>query len=115
AETWLKAHPGRKARIVPANAPIPRTYTYLQDIDRGWLIVSRADLDAVGLSAADFTMWSYVCGDCFALDEYGDMAKFLERLDERGIACRLRVRRTKGDAHVRQYWFPNARTAVHAN
>jgi hypothetical protein len=69
--------------------------------------VSRADLDAVGLSRTDFSTWSYFCGDRFALDEYGDMPKFLERLDERGIAYRLHDRRTKGDAHVRQYSFRN--------
>ena len=44
AESWLEAHPGHRARIVPADTPLPRTYTYLQDADHGWLIVSRADL-----------------------------------------------------------------------
>ena len=68
-----------------AGAPIPRTYTYLHDADHGWLIVSRADLDSAGLSPADFSTWTYVCGDTLALDEYGDMPKFLKRLDERGI------------------------------
>jgi hypothetical protein len=107
AENWLKAHPGYRPRIVPANAIVPRTYTYLQDADHGWLIVSRADLDSAGLSPTDFSTWSYVCGDSLALDEYGDMPKFLERLDERGIPYRLHNRRTKGDAHVRLYWARN--------
>jgi hypothetical protein len=111
AETWLNAHPGSRARIVPADAVIPRMFTYLNDVDHGWLIVSRADLDAVGLSRTDFSTWSYFCGDCFALDEHGDMPKFLERHDERGIAYRLYDRRTKGDAHVQQYWFRNERPA----
>jgi hypothetical protein len=35
------------------------------------------------------------------------MPKFLQRLDDRGIAYRLHNRRTKGDAHVRLYWFRN--------
>jgi hypothetical protein len=86
-------------------------YIYLQDADHGWLIVSRADLDAAGLSPSDFSTWSDVCGDTFALDEYGDMPKFLKRLDERGVPYRLHDRRTKGDAHVRQYWLRNARPA----
>ena len=63
----------------------------------GWLIVSRADLDSVALSPADFSTWSYVCGDTLALDEYGDMPKFLKRLDERGIPYRLHDRRMEGD------------------
>jgi hypothetical protein len=112
AETWLNAHPGSRARIVPADGPIPRVFTCLNDVDHGWIIVSRADLDEVGLSPADFSTWSYFCGDCFALDEYGDMPKFLERLYKRGY--RLYDRRTKGDAHVRQYWFRNERPAGRA-
>jgi hypothetical protein len=107
AESWLKAHPDRRSRIVPANATIPRTYTFLQDADHGWLIVSRADLDSTGLSPSDFSTWSYVCGESLALDEYGDMPKFLERLGERGIPYSLHDRRTKGDAHVRLYWARN--------
>lgn len=114
AEAWLKAHPGYRARIVPADAPLPQTYTYLQDADHGWLIVSRADLDSAGLSPADFSTWSYVCGDTLALDEYGDMPKFLKRLDERGIPYRLHDRRTQGDAHVR-HWVCNAGPVAQAS
>jgi hypothetical protein len=108
AESWLRTNPGyHRARIIPANVDAPRAYTYLHDADHGWLIVSRTDLDTAGLSAGDFSTWSRVCGDSFALDEYGDMPKFLKRLEERGIRYRFHDRRTKGDAHVRQYWFPN--------
>jgi hypothetical protein len=114
AESWLKAYPGCRARIVPADAPAPRTYTYLQDADHGWLIVSRADLDSAGLSPADFSTWSFVCGDTLALDEYGDMPKFLKRLDQRGIPYRLHDRRTEGDAHVR-HWVRNAGPAAEAS
>ena len=103
AESWLEAHPGHRARIVPADTPLPRTYTYLQDANHGWLIVSRADLNSTRLSPADFSTWSYVCGDTLALDEYGDMPKFLKRLGERGIPYRLHDRRTEGDAHVRHW------------
>jgi hypothetical protein len=89
--------------------------TYLHDADHGWLIVSRTDLDAAGLSPGDFSPWGRVCGDSFALDGYGDMPKFLKRLDERGIRYRFHDRRTKGDAHVRQYWFPNEAAALQAS
>jgi hypothetical protein len=79
------------------------------------IVYSRADLDAVGLSPADFSTWSYVCGETLALDEYGDMPKFLNRLGEHGIAFSLHDRRTKGDAHVRQYWFRNERPSAQAS
>jgi hypothetical protein len=101
--TWLKAHPRYKARVVPADASLLRTYTYLRDADHGWLIISCADLNSAGLSSADFSTWGYVCGDTLALDEYGDMPKFLKRLDERGIPYRLHDRRTEGDAPVRHW------------
>jgi hypothetical protein len=106
---------GCRTCIVPANVDVPRTYTYLHDADHGWLIVSRTDLDAAGLSPGDFSPWGRVCGDSFALDGYGDMPKFLKRLDERGIRYRFHDRRTKGDAHVRQYWFPNEAAALQAS
>jgi ParB/RepB/Spo0J family partition protein len=110
AEAWLQAHSYRDARIVAADAPEPRTFTYLQDPGHGWLIVDRTDLASAGMSAADFTVCSYVHGDTFALEEDVDMAKFLKRLDERGIDYRLREQHTNGDAHVRN-WASNRSAA----
>jgi hypothetical protein len=57
---------------------------------------------------------SYVCGDALALDEYGDMPKFLKRLGERGIPYRLHDRRAEGDAHVR-HWVCNAGPVAQAS
>jgi hypothetical protein len=91
---------------VPAGALEPRTFTYLQDPGHGWLIVSRADLAAAGLSPADFSSCSYVRSDTLALEEDCDMPCFLKRLDERGIAYRLREQHTGADAHVRR-WAAN--------
>jgi hypothetical protein len=108
AEAWLQAHPCRNARIVAADAPEPRTFSYLQDPGHRWLIVDRADLASAAMSAADFTVCSYVDGDTFALEEDVDMARFLKRLDERGIAYRLREQHINGDAHVRS-WSSNGR------
>jgi hypothetical protein len=110
AEAWLQAHPCRDARIVAADAPEPRTFTYLQDPGHGWLIVDRTDLALAGMSAADFTVCSYVRGDTFALEEDVDMARFLKRLDERGIAYRLREQHINNDAYVRN-WSSNGRAA----
>jgi hypothetical protein len=106
AEAWLQAHSYRHARIVAAGAPEPRTFTFLQDPGHGWLIVDRADLASVGLSAANFTVCSYVHGDAFALEEDVDMPTFLKRLDERGVAYGLHEQHTNADAYVRS-WASN--------
>jgi hypothetical protein len=110
AEAWLQAHSYRDARIVVANAPEPRSFTYLQDPGHGWLIVDRTDLASAGMSASDFTVCSYARGDTFALEEDVDMPIFLKRLDECGIAYRLREQHTNGDAHVRN-WASNRSAA----
>ena len=107
AARWLDAHPHRNARIVPADAPEPRLFTYLQDPGHGWLIVSQADLAAAGMTRAEFSICSYVSGDCLALEEDCDMPLFLKRLDERGIAWRLREHHTNADARVR-CWGSNS-------
>ena len=98
-------------RLVPAEALEPRTFTYLQDPGHGWLIVSRGDLAGAGLSPADFSECSYVHGDTLALEEDCDMPRFLKRLDERGIAYRLREQHTNGDAYVR-HWACNTGPAA---
>jgi hypothetical protein len=91
---------------VPAEALAPRTFTYLQDPGHGWLIVSRGDLAAAGLSPADFSQCSYVRGDTLALEEDCDMPRFLKRLDERCIPYRLREQHTGAEAHLRR-WASN--------
>ncbi len=106
AQAWLAAHPRDNVRLVPAEALEPRTFTYLQDPGHGWLIVSRGDLAAAGMSPADFSSCSYVRGDTHALEEDCDMPKLLKRLDERGIPYRLREQHSNGDAHVRR-WASN--------
>jgi hypothetical protein len=106
ARAWLTAHPHDNARLVPAEALEPRTFTYLQDPGHGWLIVSRGDLAQAGMSPADFSACSYVRGDTLALEEDCDMPRFLKRLDERGIPYRLREHHTGADAHVRR-WASN--------
>jgi hypothetical protein len=106
AQAWLPAHPRDNVRFAPAEALDPRTFTYLQDPGHGWLIVSRADLAAAGMSPADFSACSYVRADTLALEEDCDMPRFLKRLDELGIPYRLREQHIGAEAHVRR-WASN--------
>jgi hypothetical protein len=103
AANWLRAQPHHKVHIVPVDTPQPRTFTYLQDPDHGWLIVTGDDLATAGMSCADFSRSSYALEHLVALEEHCDMPRFLKRLDERGIAYRLHEQHFKGDAYVR-YW-----------
>ena len=113
ASAWLAAHPRDNVRLVPAEALQPRTFTYLQDPGHGWLIVSRGDLAAAGMSPADFSSCSYACGDTIALEEDCDMPSFLKRLDERGIPYRLGEQHTKTEADVRR-WASNPESTAEA-
>ena len=106
ARSWLTAHPRDNVRLVPAEALVPRTFTYLQDPGHRWLIVSCGDLADAGLSPADFSSCSYGSGDTIALEEDCDMPSFLKRLGERGISYRLREQHTGAEAHVRR-WAAN--------
>jgi hypothetical protein len=60
------------------------------------------------MSPADFSCSSHVLEHLVALEEDADMPKFLQRLDARGIAYRLREHRMKGGAYCR-YWDLNTR------
>jgi hypothetical protein len=61
------------------------------------------------MTRADFSICSYVSGDALALEEDCDMPLFLKRLDEAGIAWRLREHHTNADAPVR-CWESNMAT-----
>lgn len=50
---------------------------WIMDPGHGWLIVSRADLAAAGLTEADISPYSYQKGDQLALEEDSDAAIYL--------------------------------------
>jgi len=66
------------------------------DNAHGWLIVSQADVQAVGLSADDFTHFSYVSvidgGFMFALEEDCDAYKLHTASKEQGIEWHITER-----------------------
>ena len=52
--------------------------TYITDPGHGWLLVTIDQVEQVGLSACDFSGFSYRQGNTLALEEDLDMGVFLE-------------------------------------
>lgn len=106
AQAWLARNPHANCRfeVCEASAHQPtKTFTFLQDPAHGWLLVSHADLQSVGLSPADFSCCSYVNRELYALEEDCDMPVFIRRLEARAIAYQLVEQHTNHDAYVRRW------------
>ena len=58
-----------------------KTFTFFSDPGHGWLRVSQAACNAIGLSAFDFTRYSYQdkTGVQFFLEEDCDAGRFIEK------------------------------------
>ena len=52
--------------------------TYVTDPGHGWLLVTIAQVEHLGLTTADFSGFSYRKGDVLALEEDLDMGVFLD-------------------------------------
>ncbi|MFN3261260.1 MAG: hypothetical protein ACE37J_11950 [Pikeienuella sp.] len=50
---------------------------WIMDPGHGWLIISRGDLKAAGLTEADISPYSYQKGDQLALEEDSDAAIYI--------------------------------------
>jgi hypothetical protein len=94
-----------------AIAALTRRFTYLQDPGHGWLMVTKQDLEAFGLSPSDFTPYSYVSADRLALEEDLDMGRFLQRLEQLGVPYELDQQHINHSAYVRN-WLSNAASAA---
>jgi hypothetical protein len=57
---------------------LPTSYTHTCDPGHGWLLVTRSDLAAVGLTESDITPYSYQSGGWLALEEDCDAGTFIE-------------------------------------
>ncbi len=116
AEAWLSKNSSGTYRLEPCEDPaaaLPRRFTYLQDPSHGWLLVTRAELEEVGLDARDLSCCSYVDRDVYALEEDCDMPLFLERLAQRGVAYQIIDQHIDRDAHVRRWQHnPGRRNAL---
>jgi hypothetical protein len=62
---------------------LPAIFTHTCDTAHGWLIVTEADIEALGLSDSDFSPYSYRSGVWRALEEDCDAAVFLDRYKDR--------------------------------
>lgn len=60
-----------------------KTFTFFYDPSHGWLRVTKAHLEALGFTAADFSGYSYrnEAGTVFYLEEDCDAPKFLSRYE----------------------------------
>lgn len=55
-----------------------KTFTWISDPGHAWLLVSLADLHALGLHEADFSQYSYRLSNRVALEEDLDAGIFLD-------------------------------------
>jgi hypothetical protein len=82
----------------------PTTFTVSADPGHGWLLVTRADIAALGLSESDFTPYSYCNGDRVALEEDCDAATFIDAYTARhGRAPKYRDRYAATRSSVRSW------------
>jgi SAM-dependent methyltransferase len=112
AQTWLKAHPRRAARVVvvdvpePAPSPTcrtPATAGSSSTVPNSTPLACRPSPDPA-------TSWATALRSRRTVT----MPGFLRRLDECGTPYRLHERHTNGDAHVR-HWACNVGPAAPAS
>lgn len=109
----LRAAATDLATASAAIAALTRRFSYLQDPGHGWLLVTRQDLAAFGMSPGDFTPYSYVSGERLALEEDLDMGRFLQKLEQLGVPYELDHQHINQSAYVRN-WMSNAPSAASA-
>lgn len=115
ADAWI-AHNGKQnvhTERCEEAATAPRRFTYLQDPGHGWLLLTRQEIAEFGMKPGDFTSYSYVSGDRFALEEDLDMGRFLQTLDQLGVTYELNHEHINQSAYVRN-WMPNHLSATTA-
>lgn len=60
-----------------------KTFTFYSDAGHGWLEVSLADLEDVGLTLQEFSPYSYRSGDTLFLEEDCDAGVFIKQYKSR--------------------------------
>lgn len=113
ADGWMARNPHHAMRAESVSSTACQRFTYLQDPGHGWLLVTRQDLAAFGMSPGDFTPYSYVSGERLALEEDLDMGRFLQKLEQLGVPYELDHQHINQSAYVRN-WMSNAPSAASA-
>jgi len=82
-----------------------QTFTFHSDNSHGWLQVERADALALGLTAADFSKYSYIRdGGTLFLEEDCDANKFFARyIAKHGALPIIIDKHIDGASHIRRY------------
>jgi hypothetical protein len=89
-------------------APLARgkpMFTFHTDNGHGWLEVSRAEVLALGFTAADFSQYSYIKdGGTLYLEEDCDATKFVTAWQAKhGRKPEFREKHCNGSSHIRRY------------
>lgn len=82
-----------------------KAFTFFSDPSHGWLKVERADAFELGLTASDFSKFTYI-GDhgAFFLEEDCDAPKFLRAFEARhGAKPVINERHTNANSSIRSY------------
>jgi hypothetical protein len=81
-----------------------KTFTVFNDPGHGWLKVTLADVEAIGLEEGDFSPYSYRNGDALYLEEDCDLGIFAKRYQERtGAAPIFKDRHCNNASRIRSY------------
>lgn len=85
----------------------PTTLHWRTDPGHGWLIVTRAQLAAAGLTEADISAYSYQSGDLIALEEDCDARVYIEaRYSEAEIAALTHDEQEAQGRDLPRNWAP---------
>lgn len=80
-------------------------FMFFHDPAHGWLAVLESQAAAVGLSAADFSRYSYTRNGCFYLEEDCDAPKLLAAWKRTYPKARIDIvdEHHRGDSPIRSY------------
>jgi hypothetical protein len=88
-------------------------FTFISDPGHGWLEVTTADLETVGLSTASFSRYSYQHGHKLYLEEDCDAGRFIAAFQGRFGHMPKIADRFEQNTEIRNYRHIDEQTAAH--